>query len=65
MKGLFFQRTEVIPMWNVVGGREAANIQKKSVSGYRLKKVMLASIESIRLLSEFLWEPPQKSTAVP
>ena len=38
-------------MWNVVGGREAANIQKKSVSGYRLKKVMFASIESIRLLS--------------
>ena len=44
-------------MWNEVGGREAANIQKKSVSGYRLKKVMLASRESVRTLSEIFMDP--------
>ena len=38
--------------------REVAKNTKQPVSVNRLKKVVSASIESIRILSEILWGPP-------
>jgi len=38
---------------------------KQPVSVHRLKKDAFASTESIRVLSKFLWLPPQKLSAVP
>ena len=58
MKGKIFRPQEVNPMYRNPSDREVAKNPKKPVSVNRLKKVVSASIESIRILSEILWKPP-------
>ena len=44
-------------MYRNPSDREVAKNPKQPVSVNRLKKVVSANIESIRILSEILWEP--------